>query len=186
MNSSAFCSPRSRWAVAVVVMASAACKAPPPPPAEAAPPAEAPVPPDVVAPPSEVSAVVPAVTATPTAVLAAPVRAVKLTGKTFLATWTFVPPKVGELFAVDVLVTDPSGKPVEGAKVGVDATMPAHGHGMMTDPVLTARGPGQWHAEGLKLHMHGAWELVVQVETAAGKERLTSPWDQPPEAAETP
>ena len=152
-------------------------------PAPEAAPAPAPTPAPV---PADVSPVAAPAAATPVNLEQVGIRRVKLTGKTLTATWAFVPPKVGELFTIDVMIADATGKPPENATVTVDATMPAHGHGMMTEPVVTPRGPGLWHAEGLRLHMHGAWELSVTVTTAAGKEKLTAPWDQPPATVETP
>jgi hypothetical protein len=41
----------------------------------------------------------------------------------------------------------------------VDATMPAHRHGMNYRPTLQALGGGRWRVEGLLLHMPGTWEL---------------------------
>lgn len=46
------------------------------------------------------------------------------------------PPKLGELFQVQARVTLPDGRPVETAKVVVDARMPQHEHGMETRPRL--------------------------------------------------
>jgi hypothetical protein len=41
----------------------------------------------------------------------------------------------------------------------VDATMPAHRHGMNYRPSLQALGDGRWRADGLLWHMRGGWEL---------------------------
>jgi hypothetical protein len=41
----------------------------------------------------------------------------------------------------------------------VDATMPAHRHGMNYRPSLQPLGDGRWRVEGLMFHMSGAWEL---------------------------
>jgi hypothetical protein len=41
----------------------------------------------------------------------------------------------------------------------VDATMPAHRHGMNYRPGVTALGGGLWRADGLLWHMRGGWEL---------------------------
>lgn len=46
------------------------------------------------------------------------------------------PPKLGELFRVQARVTLPDGRPVETAKVVLDARMPQHEHGMETRPRL--------------------------------------------------
>ena len=41
----------------------------------------------------------------------------------------------------------------------VDATMPAHRHGMNYRPSVQALGDGLWRADGLLFHMRGGWEL---------------------------
>lgn len=41
----------------------------------------------------------------------------------------------------------------------VDASMPAHRHGMNYQPTLQRLGDGQWRADGLLFHMRGRWEL---------------------------
>jgi cytochrome c peroxidase len=53
----------------------------------------------------------------------------------------------------------------------VDATMPAHRHGMNYAPTVKKLGPGRWQAEGMLLHMPGRWELVFVVDG----ERMVSP-----------
>lgn len=111
-----------------------------------------------------------------------PTDAVELsaTGAHFAAKWHFAPAKVGELFAADLTLTDSAGKPVTSPTLSVDVTMPAHGHGMMTDPELKQIAPTRWHVDGLKLHMHGAWQFEVRVESVGVKERLTAMYEQPP------
>lgn len=56
--------------------------------------------------------------------------------------------------------------------VAVDAFMPAHGHGTNYRTEIAATGPDRWRAEGLLLHMPGAWELRFDIDTPAGRERL--------------
>jgi hypothetical protein len=51
--------------------------------------------------------------------------------------------------------------------------MPAHRHGMNYRPTVAARGGGRYRAEGLLLHMPGAWEFRFDVRTSAGHERIT-------------
>ena len=77
---------------------------------------------------------------------------------------------------------DLKGEPIPEPKLTIDATMPAHGHGMMTDPELKQLGPTTWRADGLKLHMHGAWQFEVRIEAAGVKEKLTASYEQPPQA----
>ena len=47
--------------------------------------------------------------------------------------------------------------------VDVDATMPAHGHGMNINPVMSGPNDGIFQADGLLWHMEGEWELVIYV-----------------------
>ncbi|MCO4760669.1 MAG: FixH family protein [Myxococcales bacterium] len=105
-------------------------------------------------------------------------------GKQFAVALHFDPktPKVSQLFTVRTVVTTLDGKAVKPTDVAVDATMPAHGHGMMTKPQHAPRPSGAWLTEGMKLHMHGKWQFEIAV-TAAGKtETIKLPFDQPPEA----
>ncbi len=129
--------------------------------------------------------------AAPAAVVALPApatetRAVELVahGAHFTATWHFAPAKLGELFAADLTLTDLAGQPVPNPTLAIDVTMPAHGHGMMTDPELKPFAPTRWHVDGLKLHMYGAWQFAIRVESAGVKERLTAMYEQPPEATD--
>lgn len=73
----------------------------------------------------------------------------------------------GRPFALQVRVC-PSGAEL----VAVDATMPAHRHGMNYKPSLQAQGDGRWRAEGLLWHMSGAWELRFDVMQAGSVHRL--------------
>jgi hypothetical protein len=56
--------------------------------------------------------------------------------------------------------------PAEAELLAVDATMPAHRHGMNYRPSLKPLGGGRWRAEGLLFHMAGAWELRLDVRHA--------------------
>ena len=98
-------------------------------------------------------------------------------------TFRFGQPKVGELFAVDVDVLDAKGQPLADAIVlRADATMPEHGHGMMTKPETKQLAPGKWRSEGWKFNMHGKWQLVAEA-TGAKADRCTVNFEQPPETA---
>ncbi len=54
----------------------------------------------------------------------------------------------------------------------VDATMPAHGHGMNYRPQVTALGSGRFRADGLLLHMPGRWMLAFSVGAGSSRETL--------------
>ena len=57
-------------------------------------------------------------------------------------------------------VEDSSGQPVTGAQIGVDGRMPAHSHGLPTQPEVTADlGGGDYRVEGLRFQMSGEWQV---------------------------
>lgn len=103
--------------------------------------------------------------------------------RTFLFSLHFKAPQVGELFSVDTDVGDAAtGKPVAGVTFSLDATMPAHGHGMITDPVHAEVAPGRWHSEGMKMHMPGRWLLEIRANLGDKHDVLRIPYDEPPAA----
>lgn len=97
------------------------------------------------------------------------------------------PPPMSELFTVRAVVTDRDGKPLETAKVTLDARMPQHDHGMMTDPVNepgvcddegNCRHPGGvYETTGFKFHMGGEWTILVQVEGPMGPDNTSFVYD---------
>lgn len=54
----------------------------------------------------------------------------------------------------------------------VDATMPAHRHGMNDQPSLQPLGGGRWRAEGLLWRMAGRWELLIEAHAAGQSHTL--------------
>ena len=67
--------------------------------------------------------------------------------------------QVGRQFALLLTLCNlPDGAAVR----AVDATMPAHRHGMnYRARVRPGDAPGTWRAEGLLMHMPGEWRLTV-------------------------
>jgi hypothetical protein len=107
--------------------------------------------------------------------------------------WTSEPAPIplAQLFEMHMTVTDAkTGAPVEDGIVTVDATMPAHGHGMPTRPehdrgtcvpaadgatsgdplgeAICTHAGGVYVTRGMKLHMPGEWVLSFQVNTPTG------------------
>lgn len=80
-------------------------------------------------------------------------------------------PGVGGEFALEAKLCAKSG--AVPAVLRFDAWMPAHRHGMNTRPVAVRTAGGTWRAEGFLFHMPGAWQFVIEADTAAGRERLT-------------
>jgi len=93
------------------------------------------------------------------------------------------PPAMGELFEVRARLLDRAGEPIEDAKVRLDARMPQHDHGMMTDPIDdpgvcddqgTCRNPdGVYTTRGFKFHMGGEWTILVSVEGPLGPDNTS-------------
>jgi hypothetical protein len=62
------------------------------------------------------------------------------------------------------LVVTRDGAPVEGADINVTGGMPEHDHGMPTRPRVTADlGDGRYQLDGMRFHMNGEWEIVVEI-----------------------
>ena len=57
------------------------------------------------------------------------------------------------------------GKPVEKARVSVYGGMPAHKHGLPTEPVVSELSRGDYLVEGLKFSMSGDWEIWFNIRT---------------------
>jgi hypothetical protein len=89
------------------------------------------------------------------------------------------PVAVGQHFTMDVRVCSRDGAP-PAKSVRVDATMPAHRHGMNYRPTVTQVAPGVFRAKGLLFHMSGRWEFAFDVVGAnGGSERLVASVDVP-------
>ena len=82
---------------------------------------------------------------------------------------------IGREFAVDALLCAKGAARPDA--VGFDAWMPAHRHGMNSRPSVKPMGSGRWRAEGFLFHMPGRWQFTFDVDTAAGRERLTRDQD---------
>jgi hypothetical protein len=80
----------------------------------------------------------------------------------------------GAHFSLDVAVC---ARPGVAAPVAlrVDASMPEHRHGMNYRPTVAAQAPGRFRAEGLMFHMPGRWDVVFEIATPEGAERLVAP-----------
>ena len=87
-------------------------------------------------------------------------------GGSFELSYTTDPATVGlsEEFSLVLTVADIDGNVLTDAgAVEVEATMPAHGHGMNVTPVTTDNGDGTWTAAPMKFHMEGDWQIDVTV-----------------------
>lgn len=71
-------------------------------------------------------------------------------------------PALGELFEAVVEVTALDGGAADLEAFSLDATMPHHGHGMVTQPEHEPVAKGRFRTRGLKLHMPGEWTFTVR------------------------
>ena len=89
---------------------------------------------------------------------------------TFVGSWSSDPhiPPINVVHEWVLHIETPDREPVVGAAVIVDGDMPAHGHGMPTQPQVTADlGGGDYRVEGMSFQMGGFWIVDVTI-TAAG------------------
>jgi len=78
------------------------------------------------------------------------------------------PLPLGRIHSWTVHIETPEGVAVEDAQIIVDGRMPAHKHGLPTEPRLTEiLGSGDYLVDGVKFSMPGQWELTLII-TAGG------------------
>jgi len=93
--------------------------------------------------------------------------------------WAPAELKVGQFFAAEVVACRaPGPEPVGG--IVIDATMPAHGHGMNYRPAAARAAPGHYRFTGLMLHMPGTWRVTIDLVQGARRTRLTHEVDLRP------
>jgi YtkA-like protein len=56
--------------------------------------------------------------------------------------------------------------PVTRARIKVTGDMPAHGHGLPTEPVAVSRGRGRYELQGMMFQMPGRWYVQLQIHAA--------------------
>lgn len=63
-----------------------------------------------------------------------------------------------------IRITTPDGKPVSGASIHVMGGMPEHGHGLPSQPAVSADNrAGDYRIEGLSFSMPGWWEVSFYI-----------------------
>jgi len=66
-----------------------------------------------------------------------------------------------------------SNQTVSPARIVVGGGMPAHGHGLPSQPQVTTHlGDGQYRVEGLIFNMAGTWQLVFDINTQKLSDRI--------------
>lgn len=79
-----------------------------------------------------------------------------------------------EHFSLDLTIKAPSSETAPAPfTVKVDADMPAHQHGMNTQPELVPQGEHKFRVDGMLFHMAGEWVIMVDVTSAGKTERVS-------------
>jgi hypothetical protein len=60
-------------------------------------------------------------------------------------------------------------------ELNIDADMPSHGHGMITQPSVTKISPSRYQVDGMILHMPGYWEIYVMTKKEKKEEKFLFP-----------
>lgn len=82
------------------------------------------------------------------------------------------PPSVGPFQACHLQLSSKESL-AEKLEIAVDGGMPAHGHGLPTDPIAVATTKaGQYRIEGLKYSMPGEWLLGFLVQTEDKQDKI--------------
>jgi hypothetical protein len=93
-------------------------------------------------------------------------RAATLEGR-FIVWWTSEPEPIpfNQPFKLRVWAAraETPDTPLTDATFEVSATMPEHGHGMNRVPRVTPQPDGSHLVEGMLFHMHGRWDLIINV-----------------------
>lgn len=83
------------------------------------------------------------------------------------------PPEINRMHSWILHIETESGDAVEGAQIEVDGGMPAHDHGLPTRPRVTEElGDGYYRLDGVRFHMSGYWEMVIQIRSDESEETV--------------
>ena len=80
---------------------------------------------------------------------------------------------INRLHAWTLVITTADGEPVTGASIDVSGGMPEHDHGLPTTPIVAAADDnGTYRLRGLRFHMGGAWEMVIEIDDGLHRDRV--------------
>ena len=83
------------------------------------------------------------------------------------------PPEINRMHSWILYVETDAGEPVENADIEVDGGMPAHDHGLPTQPRVTEElGGGHYRLDGVRFHMSGEWEMVFTIRADQGEQTV--------------
>lgn len=84
------------------------------------------------------------------------------------------PVVVNELHSVKLRITTADDAPVTGAEISINGDMPAHGHGLPTEPEVTEElGDGYYMVEGMKFSMPGLWLITIEIKAGDRTDGVT-------------
>ena len=72
---------------------------------------------------------------------------------------------------------DRDGADVEGADLGVEPWMPAHGHGSPETPVVEELGGGTYVVTNVVYSMPGHWEIRIEIKNGDVSDRMVVDYD---------
>ncbi|MFM1896425.1 MAG: hypothetical protein RLZZ385_1499 [Pseudomonadota bacterium] len=85
-----------------------------------------------------------------------------------------VPVTVNQMHSWVIRLRDNAGNPVTGATITVDGGMPLHNHGLPTRPEVTrSLGDGEYLLEGMRFHMHGLWEIRLDIQAGQARDSVS-------------
>jgi len=78
-------------------------------------------------------------------------------------------PAINVMESWTVTLHDSAGVAVAGADITITGGMPDHGHGLPTEPAVTADlGEGRYRIEGIKFNMMGHWVVDFRIDAQPG------------------
>lgn len=90
------------------------------------------------------------------------------------------PITLNALHAWLLTVQTPAGEPIDGAVITVDGGMPAHRHGLPTQPqAAPGDAPGQYRIEGVRFQMPGEWIVTFTIAADDLSDQVTFPLTLP-------
>ena len=86
------------------------------------------------------------------------------------------PPAINRIHGGVLHLETRTEEAVADAQITIAGGMPEHDHGLPTQPRVTGYlGDGNYRVEGLRYHMHGAWELVITIDAQGKRDTVVIP-----------
>ena len=95
-------------------------------------------------------------------------------GNTLQVTSRLQPMLINRIHSWQLRLLDADERPIRDAIIIVTGGMPAHDHGLPTQPRVTRQHqPGYYLLEGMRFHMPGQWQIDFTIESDQGKDFAT-------------